>query len=105
MLWTTYNSSKHIQTWIDPYSPTCMLYLISAVCRPPLATVRTVPVDTSTGGSVDLMSVATGGSAVKAGVQTAAVPGGPYMRQGMRSLFMQVSLVFLLISGFYAMVS
>jgi hypothetical protein len=51
------------------------------------------------------MSVATGGSAVKAGVQTAAVPGGPYMRQGMRSLFMQVSLVFLLISGFYAMVS
>lgn len=50
------------------------------------------------------MSVATGGSAPKANVQPAATPGGPYFVPGMKSLFMQVSLVFLLISGFYAMV-
>ena len=51
---------------------------------------------------MDLMSVATGGSAAKASVAAAA--GGPYSVPGMKSLFVQVSLVFLLISGFYAMV-
>ena len=72
----------------------------------PLA-VRKIPVDGSTGGSVDLMSVATGGSnAPKIGsVRTVAAAGGPYGVPGMKSLFMQVSLVFLLISGYYAMVS
>lgn len=68
-------------------------------------TVRTIPVAGSTGATVDLMSVATGGSKAKAPAPVAAAgPGGPYLAPGMRSLFMQVSLVFLLISGYYAMV-
>jgi hypothetical protein len=69
--------------------------------------VRKIPVDGSTGNSVDLMSVATGGSKAKAvPVSTAATPsGGPYFNPGMKSLFVQVSFVFILVSGYYAMVS
>lgn len=67
-----------------------------------------IPVDIGTGQTVDLMSVATGGSKAKApaGPTTAAAPapGGRYAVPGMRSLFFQVSLVFLLICGYYAMV-
>lgn len=66
-----------------------------------------IPVDIGTGQTVDLMSVATGGSKAKAAPTTAAAPapGGRYAVPGMRSLFFQVSLVFLLICGYYAMVS
>ena len=68
-----------------------------------LHTVRTIPVDGSTGGSVDLMSVATGGSKPKAGSVT-TTHSSPYFVPGIKSLFVQVSFVFLLISGYYAMV-
>ncbi len=62
--------------------------------------------DTGTGRSVDLMSVATGGTKPKEGtVHALTVEATSYNVAGMRSLFFQVSLVFLLICGYYAMVS
>lgn len=70
-----------------------------------ICAVRTIPVDGSTGGTVDLMSVATGGSKPKANTTKVASAAGPYFVPGMKSLFVQVSFVFLLISGYYAMVS
>ena len=67
------------------------------------------------GGTIDLMNIATGGRESSAATGSGAGGGGggdisvagsgdAYSQAGMKSLFAQVSFVFMLISGYYAMV-
>jgi len=99
LVWTTYNSGTYYLLRLNTVSFVFFLHC------PFFFLVRKIPVDTGTGRSVDLMSVATGGAKPKDGtVHTLTVEATTYNVAGMRSLFFQVSLVFLLICGYYAMV-
>mmetsp|Transcript_28540 Transcript_28540/g.47951 ORF Transcript_28540/g.47951 Transcript_28540/m.47951 type:complete len:155 (+) Transcript_28540:91-555(+) len=95
--------------WWLIHFPSSWMGLVDAILSYPtrsdpiLYVVRKIPVNTSTGGSVDLMSVATGGSA-PAATGSAPAASDAYSADGIYALFIQVSFVFLLISGYYAMV-
>lgn len=57
-----------------------------------------------TGNAMDLLSVATGGAETSSPTREGAASGSPYDVPGVKALFAQVSILFLLVSGYYAMI-
>jgi len=57
-----------------------------------------------TGNAMDLLSVATGGAEASSPTGEGGASGSPYDVPGVKALFAQVSILFLLVSGYYAMI-